>query len=532
MATKKRAAPTGSQKRNAASTGKAAKTAQAAKTTKTASTVKAGSTSTAGSTTSPPRRNPFAMLTRLAPQQVSNFTTLLTKEGNAPEVGTVVYVHGIGNKPVASILKCQWDSALFGAAMGDRTRLAYWVNRNRYPEPEAGTCANKDAPTGVPSGPGGLGVRALAEAEEQTGPELDAQGRHMMAALEKRLRQGQKRPGGVGAKVLPLPEGMRRWVTRLVSELFLKDVRDFFFDAKQREVMEQSLRERLDVGGGPFIVIGHSQGSMIAYHVLRQLQKAQCDVRLFVTIGSPLGIQEVQDSLGKLGAGKTLAVPECVDRWLNVAERLDPVALDADLSNDYAPNSRGVAVDNVVGLQINPEWDSNPHSGTGYLSIDTVREAVRQTAGPAFANRVGRSILMKDLVEQMEDGRREQRHPTLIQLVSDERSEDSLDDVRRRLEGLISEVLAYSGARSEDGRVQLMRRFISADLTRSEIEHLRSHCGALKIDRVWRNAVKRALLHQSTHTIQARPANLGYGARGQDIAWAVLDTGRRPPGFE
>lgn len=486
---------------------------------------KAASTVKAGSTTSPPRRNPFAMLTRLAPQQVSSFTKLLTKEGNAPEVGTVVYVHGIGNKPMASILKCQWDTALFGAAMGDRTRLAYWVNRNRYPEPEAGTCADKDTPAGAPAGPGGLGVRAFAEAEAQTGPELDAQGRRLMAALEQRLRQGQERPGGVGAKVLPLPEGMRRWVTRLVSELFLKDVRDFFFDAQQREVMEQSLRERLDVGGGPFIVIGHSQGSMIAYHVLRQLQKAQCDVRLFVTIGSPLGIQEVQDSLGKLGAGKTLAVPECVDRWLNVAERLDPVALDADLSNDYAPNSRGVAVDNVVGLQINPEWDSNPHSGTGYLSIDTVREAVRQTAGPAFANRVGRSILMKDLVEQMEDGRREQRHPTLIQLVSDERSEDSLDDVRRRLEGLISEVLAYSGASNEDGRVQLMRRFISADLTRSEIEQLRAHCGALKIDRVWRNAIKRALLHQSTHTIQARPANLGYDARGQDIAWAVLDTG-------
>jgi len=510
MATRKKAAPTGAKKRNAASAATAA------------------STTKAGSTASPPRRNPFAMLTRLAPKQLSSFTTLLTKEGNAPEVGTVVYVHGIGNKPVASILKCQWDSALFGAAMGDRTRLAYWVNRNRYPEPEAGTCADKDAPTAAssaPGGPGGLGVRALAEAEAETGPELDAQGRRLMAALEQRLQRAQERPGGVGAKVLPLPEGMRRWVTRLVTELFLKDVRDFFFDAKQREVMEQSVRERLDVGGGPFIVIGHSQGSMIAYHVLRQLQKAQCDVRLFVTIGSPLGIQEVQDSLGKLGAGKTLAVPECVDRWLNVAERLDPVALDADLSNDYAPNSRGVAVDNVVGLQINPEWDSNPHSGTGYLSIDTVREAVRQTAGPAFANRVGRSILMKDLVDQMEDGRREQRHPTLIQLVSDERSEDSLDEVRRRLEGLISEVLAYSGASSEDGRVQLMRRFISADLTRSEIEQLRAHCGALKIDRVWRNAVKRALLHQSTHTIQARPANLGYGARGQDIAWAVLDTG-------
>jgi len=507
MATKKKGAITGAKKRNAAST------------------VSVISSVKAGSTTGNPRRNPFAMFSSLVASKAAAFPAMLTKEGNAPEVGTVVYVHGIGNKPVASVLKCQWDSALFGASMGDRTRLAYWVNRNRYPEPEAGICADKDAPAAAPGALGGLGVRTLAEAELQAEPELDAQGRRVMAALEQRLHQAQERPGGVGAKVLPLPEGMRRWVTRLVTELFLKDVRDFFFDAGQRRLMEQSLRERLDVGGGPFIVVGHSQGSMIAYHVLRQLQKAQCDVRLFVTIGAPLGIQEVQDSLGKLGGGKPLAVPECVDRWLNVAERLDPVALDADISNDYEPNSRGVAVDNVVGLQINPEWESNPHSGTGYLSIDAVREAVRETAGSAFANRVGRSILMKDLVDQMEDGRREQRHPTLIQLVSADSAESSLDEVRRRLEALVSEVLAYSGASSEDGRVQLMRRFISADLTRSEIEQLRSHCGELKIDRVWRNAAKRALLHQSTHTIQARPANLGYGARGQDIAWAVLDTG-------
>src|SRR5690606_18935157 len=64
--------------------------------------------------------------------------------GLPPDVLTVVYVHGIGNKPVASVLKSQWDTALFNAPMGDRTRLAYWVNRERYPVPEPGTCASRD----------------------------------------------------------------------------------------------------------------------------------------------------------------------------------------------------------------------------------------------------------------------------------------------------------------------------------------------------------------------------------------------------
>lgn len=466
--------------------------------------------------------NPFTILSRATSGSPAKFLSLLNKEGSSPEVGTVVYIHGIGNKPVASVLKCQWDTALFGAPMGDRTRMAYWVDRSRYPEPEEGNCADRDT---LPGDTDGTGVRAMMENSPGSEIRLGAAERKIMDALEKRLHAEEKQSGDVDIKVLPLPEGMRLWITRRLTKQFLKDVQDFFFDETRRNQMEQSLRDRLDVGGGPFIVIAHSQGSMIAYHVLRQLQKDDCDVRLFITIGSPLGIQEVQDVLGKIGPGKPLAVPECVDQWLNVAERLDPVALDAQLKNDYQPNSRGVKVKDHTGLMINPDWQSNPHSGTGYLSIDSVRQAVRETAGPTFSNPVGRDILMKDLVDNLEDSHREQRHPTLIQLVSDNDNITPLDEVRERLRQLIEDVLVFNQAKPEAGRIQLMQRFISADLTRREIEQLRSHCETLKIDRVWRNAVKRTLLHQSVHTIQVRPANLGYGACGQGIAWAVLDTG-------
>lgn len=475
------------------------------------------------------RINPFAVFKSLRARPV---VKALATEGAAPEVATVVYVHGIGNKPVASVLKCQWDTALFGAPMGDRTRLAYWVNRDRYPKPESATCAGKDVPQDEAQGPGALALAAELEAE--FAPQLDARQQQVMDKLETRLRQSQAdaRREGPGARVLPLPAGMRRWVTRQLTKLFLKDVRDFFFDAEQRKLMEQSVLERLGLSfdsesTGPFIVIGHSQGSMIAYHVLRQLKKSQCDVRLFITIGSPLGIQEVRDVLKKLKPGE-LAVPDCVDRWFNVAEQLDVVALDADIANDYKPSGRGVKVENLVEMQINPEWQSNPHSGTGYLSIDQVRQAVRETVGPAFSNLVGRTILMKDLVTDMEDGSSEQRHPTLIQLTSSEARDEawvSLDQSRQRLHDLILQVLDASNTPHGQARLQLMRRFVSADLTRGEIEQLRTYCAGLKIERVWRNASKRALLHQSTYTVQAKPANLGYDATGEDIAWAVLDTG-------
>ena len=104
--------------------------------------------------------------------------------------------------------------------------------------------------------------------------------------------------------------------------------------------MTQALADRLNAGGGPFAVIAHSQGSMIAYEVLRHLTRQDCDVKLFLTIGSPLGLQEVQDAFLQWDEAG-LRVPQCVGRWVNVADRLDPVAMDSDLIGDFEPNEGG-----------------------------------------------------------------------------------------------------------------------------------------------------------------------------------------------
>ena len=47
---------------------------------------------------------------------------------------TVVYIHGIGNKTAPTILKREWDKALFDVDMGSRTRMAYWADL-LYPAP-------------------------------------------------------------------------------------------------------------------------------------------------------------------------------------------------------------------------------------------------------------------------------------------------------------------------------------------------------------------------------------------------------------
>jgi len=461
-------------------------------------------------------------LVKNPPKATATFADSLVDAGQPPAVGTVIYIHGIGNKPEAAILKCQWDRALFGAEMGDRTRLAYWVDRERYPSPEVATCA--DGERLQPLAPewtdiGGASIKSVSE-EAPLRPadqrRLDAIAAKMLAA-NARPKAGDKR-----AKVLPF-RPVRAIVTRLITRLFLHDVRDFLFDADRRARMADTLRRRIAAGGGPFIVIAHSQGSMIAYDVLRALKREEADVRLFVTIGSPLGMAEVQDVLKDIGG--PLRVPECVAQWVNVAERLDPVALDPELKGEFARNGHGVQVEDVAVR--NPDWQDNPHSSTGYLATEAVRAVVRQVAGTAFTQVIARAVIVRDLVRDIENGHAEQRFPTLIQIdIPDGDTQGaSIDERRERLAQRIGELAARRDASEELVRLQVMRRFIAADLTRDDIETLRTEFRQLQIQRVWKNLSKRALIAQSGGIVQARPAHLGYGAKGKGITWAVLDTG-------
>lgn len=456
------------------------------------------------------------------PARTANFADSLVTAGQPPSIGTVVYIHGIGNKPEASILKCQWDRALFGAEMGDRTRLAYWVDRERYPSAEEATCGDGERlRPPEPEWPDivGASVRserkdtALRPAEQRT---LDAIADKMLAS-NAAPKTGDKR-----AKVLPF-KPVRAIVTRLITRLFLHDVRDFLFDEQRRARMEETFRSRLLAGGGPFIVVAHSQGSMVAYNVLRALKADDADVRLFLTIGSPLGMDEVQDVLKDIGG--PLRVPDCVARWVNVAEPLDPVALDPELKSEYARNGRGVHVEDVQVR--NADWQTNPHSSTGYLATDAVRTVVREEAGTAFTQPIARAIIVRDLVRDLENGHAEQRFPTLIQIdMPDAASTDTrLDERRDRVARRIGELAARRAAPDDLVRLQVMRRFVSADLTREDIEMLRTEFSELQIQRIWKNLSKRALIAQSSGTVQARPAHLGYGATGKGITWAVLDTG-------
>jgi hypothetical protein len=69
-------------------------------------------------------------------------------------------------------------------------------------------------------------------------------------------------------------------------------------------------------------------------------------------------------------------VPPGAGRRLKFADRLDPVALDADLANDFTPS------DKVTDRRVNNPYRRDrraggPHAASGYLGDQAVRDAVR-----------------------------------------------------------------------------------------------------------------------------------------------------------
>ena len=444
---------------------------------------------------------------------------------------TIVYVHGIGNKPIESTLKCQWDHALFGFDAGARTRLAYWVNREYYPTPTEGTCSSGDM-TEVEDAPTGRALSVAAHLA-QTSLEDEAAAltsnkkqRDALVRIARRIDEREIEPEPTGPRaaavqgfILPLPPTLRLWITRRLTRALMRDVYDYLFVPERRAQMCQSVLDRLEPGGGPFVIVGHSQGSMIAFDVLSRLDSEKYRVPLFVTIGSPLGIDEMQDQLKILLGKSRLTVPRCVDRWLNVCDPIDPVAADRSLRDDF---SGGSAIEDVEA--INLDSPAHPHSGTGYLRLDVVRRAVRDAVRVDLFQPVAPFVIARNLVRRLENAPRETRHPILIELVDPTVSTRPLEAVG---DDLAAEIRRISNRSDDELRLQRMRRFLAADLTRRETEELASQFGmqGLMVKRIWRNEAKRALLDLSLTTIHAGAAHAGYQAYGRDVAWAVLDSG-------
>jgi hypothetical protein len=186
-----------------------------------------------------------------------------------------------------------------------------------------------------------------------------------------------------------LPTGVKQAVIKKAAMEAFYFLFDKEYERKDgaRFRVRQELRKRLldelakaREAGEKIVIVSHSMGTMVAYDVLRNCPECP-QVDTLITLGSPLGIQEVQDELVAVDAGAgTVDFPAAkLRRWINIYDRLDPVAgADPKLANDY----RAVVGKSVEDIS-ESNWGSWRHTITHYFAGTQCRRAISSAIGIA-----------------------------------------------------------------------------------------------------------------------------------------------------
>ena len=171
----------------------------------------------------------------------------------------------------------------------------------------------------------------------------------------------------------------RQVLDDVIIEHRLEDLWGYHEDILFRQAARDRLREAFARHSGrPLLLAAHSMGALIAYDVLRLLEREGCrpQVAHFVTLGAPLGLAEIQHRLA--AEHGDLRVPEAVARWSNLGDREDVATVGTVLAESYAPNAAGVGVVDcpVINAYRRPRGGANPHKSYGYLRTPQFSRAV------------------------------------------------------------------------------------------------------------------------------------------------------------
>lgn len=133
----------------------------------------------------------------------------------------------------------------------------------------------------------------------------------------------------------------------------------------RQELRDRLVRQLLDLQSQAdrLVIIAHSMGTMIAYDVLRRDPRCP-PVHTLITLGSPLGVTEVQEKLVAENATGVDFPAAKLTRWVNIYDPLDPICgIDPKFSNDFA------AVDGKRVEDIRESnWGKWRHTITHYLA--------------------------------------------------------------------------------------------------------------------------------------------------------------------
>ncbi|MEV5613373.1 hypothetical protein [Streptomyces sp. NPDC052225] len=142
----------------------------------------------------------------------------------------------------------------------------------------------------------------------------------------------------------------------------LKQVRAYLTDPGVHAAVQQRLADR--ISSDTRTVVAHSLGTVVAYEAL--CAHPEWPVRTLVTLGSPLGIHGLVFERLRVPGGKPGDWPGSVERWTNIADEGDVVALQKDLRPLFGDRVEGHLVRN----------GARAHDATRYLNTPQAGRAV------------------------------------------------------------------------------------------------------------------------------------------------------------
>ncbi|MCF6390719.1 hypothetical protein L2K20_27450 [Mycobacterium sp. MBM] len=150
-----------------------------------------------------------------------------------------------------------------------------------------------------------------------------------------------------------------------LMETFTHDVYLYLTNEVCRERIDDAVADVV-AGSGESVVVSHSLGTVVAYHVLlNHAGSAGWEVPLFVTLGSPLAMSVVSSYLRSHNADNAQRAPGCTAEWFNAYDPQDIVALHPLDTAHFPLEPTQPAITNK-GDVVNST--GNQHGISGYLS--------------------------------------------------------------------------------------------------------------------------------------------------------------------
>ena len=178
----------------------------------------------------------------------------------------------------------------------------------------------------------------------------------------------------------------------LVDDLILEHRFDDLWHYHVEHAFARQVRARLAERLRAFrshriLLVAHSMGSVVAYDVLRMLEREDPSLRVehLVTAGSPLGLAKVRLKI-EAEHGRP-RVPNTVEHWTNLADGDDVVAIMGDLEAVFELNDQGTTVVDwrVVNGYRRPDGEPNRHKSYGYLRTPEFSRIAGGFANPSRA---------------------------------------------------------------------------------------------------------------------------------------------------